>query len=442
MLIFLIILTAAVIVAGMALGFSRSRDVFHPAVLLGPILLFLYVWMPLKLIGTNSLSRFFHPEQLWFVQTVNCLGIAALVIGCLYGTNLHWAQQPDGSISEQSERRLVVGSIITGGIGFAAWLVTIRNVGGVSEAFSHPYSGGWDDSGYVRDGSLLMFAATALAMPVFVNGRRRLTALIVMAGVMLPWAIQALFTSRRGPTFMIVAFLGVGWCLNRQYRPPVLVVAVAGAVLGYGILFLVANRRELYIGSQFNLKTGVISSFLQSDETGNEYVYGSGSMIGAHYTGNYFWGRRYLAQILVRPIPSAIWPTKYEDFGVAEVLQNAGTGTNIREALSWEGAPGSAPGLVADVWIEISWMVVPALLLIGIGYGSAWKRAVQFGGRWAGQYTILAALSIYLVMQTLEAVIFRFFLLSIPIWLTWWLANRAKAREMDYVEYTLQRSLP
>jgi hypothetical protein len=240
---------------------------------------------------------------------------------------------------------------------------------------------------------------------------------------------------------MIVAFLGVGWCLNRQYRPPVLMVGLAGAVLGYGILFLVANRKELYIGSQFNLRTDV-GSFLQSEETGNEYIYGSGSMIGSHYTGNYFWGRRYLAQILVRPIPSSIWPTKYEDFGLAEVLQNAGTGTNIREALAWEGAPGSAPGLVADVWVEISWLVVPALLLIGFGYGSAWKRSVQLGGPWAGQYTVLAALSIYLVMQTLEAVIFRLLLLSIPTWVTWSLASRAEARELEHAEYSLQQFLP
>jgi hypothetical protein len=184
MLLFLIILTAAVIVCGMVLGFSRSRDVFHPAVLLGPMLLFLYVWMPLKLIGTNSLARYFYPEQLWFVQSVNCLGIAALVVGCLLGTNLHWMQHRNVSISEHSERRLVVASMITGAIGFSAWLVSIRNVGGVSEAFSHPYSGGWDDSGYVRDGSLLMFAAAALAMPVLANGRRKLTALLVIAGVM------------------------------------------------------------------------------------------------------------------------------------------------------------------------------------------------------------------------------------------------------------------
>jgi hypothetical protein len=158
-------------------------------------------------------------------------------------------------------------------------------------------------------------------------------------------------------------------------------------------------------------------------------------MIGAHYTGNYFWGRRYIAQILIRPIPSSIWPTKYEDFGVAEVLQNAGTGSTIREALGWEGAPGSAPGLVADVWVEFSWLVIPVLWLIGRAYGMVWSRALQHNGMWASQYTVLCALSLYLVMQTLEAVIFRLLLMSIPIWLTWYWADRSTLSQAEQLSY-------
>ena len=425
MFLLLIFAMALAVIFAMTLAYRRTRDPFHPVMILGPILLFIYVWLPLKLVSSDLVSRYFYPEQLWFVQSVNCLGVIALLLGCLTGTNRTWMRDQTPVLSEGSERKIIIGSIITGIVGFSAWLVAIRNSGGISEAFSHPYSGGWDDSGYVRDGALLMFAAVAIAMPVVIYGRRKLTAFLVIGGNILPWAVQALFTSRRGPTFMIAAFLFVGWCLNKQIRPPVLVVTLAGAVLGYGILFLVVNRNEMYMGSNFNLKTDV-GSFWKTADTGNEYIYGAGAMIGSQYTGNYFWGRRYLAQILVRPIPSAIWPTKYEDFGVGEILQNAGTGASIRDALGWEGAPGSAPGLVADIWVEFSWFAVPFLWLIGRGYGFVWNRAVQRNGMWAAQYTVLAALSLYLVMQTLEAVIFRFLLLSIPMWLTWYVAKRVK----------------
>ena len=135
--------------------------------------------------------------------------------------------------------------------------------------------------------------------------------------------------------------------------------------------------------------------------------------------------RRYLAQILVRPIPSAIWPTKYEDFGVPELLTNAGTAEGFADALGWAGAPGSAPGIAADLWVELWWLAVPAMALLGYMYGKVWRKAVERGGPWTGQYIILSALSIYLVMQTMEAVIFRTILLSIPCWITWRWAVKA-----------------
>jgi hypothetical protein len=59
------------------------------------------------------------------------------------------------------------------------------------------------------------------------------------------------------------------------------------------------------------------------------------------------------------------------------------------------------------------------MALLGAGYAFTWKKAITRGGPWASQYVILSALSIYLVMQTMEAVIFRTLLLSIPCWLIW-----------------------
>ena len=65
------------------------------------------------------------------------------------------------------------------------------------------------------------------------------------------------------------------------------------------------------------------------------------------------------------------------------------------------------------------------MALLGWLYGFVWRKAVTQGGAWSSQYVILSALSIYLVMQTMEAVIFRTLLLSIPCWLTWRWALRA-----------------
>ena len=102
-----------------------------------------------------------------------------------------------------------------------------------------------------------------------------------------------------------------------------------------------------------------------------------------------------------------------------ELLHNAGTGEGIADALGWRGAPGSAPGIIADLFVEVWWLAIVVMGVLGWTYGRVWRKAVTLGGVWTCQYIVLAALSIYLVMQTMEAVIFRTLLLSVPCWIAY-----------------------
>jgi hypothetical protein len=217
---------------------------------------------------------------------------------------------------------------------------------------------------------------------------------------------------------MITVITAMGWYMNRQRRPSLAVTVVTGVTVGFLLLFLVTNRRNIHLGSDQELTTDV-TSMVERPDTGNEYIYGSGAILAAEQVGKHYWGRRYLAQILIRPIPSVIWPTKYEDFGLPELNRNAGTGEGFTEALGWEGAYGSAPGIISDLWLEFKWLSLPALWILGRLYGLAWKKSRLVGGPWITQYIIAAALSIYFVMQTMEAVIVRSLILSIPIWVSW-----------------------
>ncbi len=415
---------AAVAVAGLLYALDGSRDVFHPLVLIAPMLGFLYAWMPSRLLAADGLDRFFNPDQLLFVQRINVLGVLAFVIACLSVGARVSRPAPPLALPPEAAHRLTMGAYLVGAIGLGCWLITIVNVGGFVHAFSASYSGGWDDSGYVRDGSLLMLVGVLLAVTSLGAGGARLLNLGAIALYGLPWSAQALLMARRGPTFAIIVIVAMGWYLPRRRRPPILATAGLGLLLGYGVLFLVTNRSSIYLGSNFDVKTDV-TDIVETPDTGNEYIYGAGSILSAVERDHYFWMRRYLAQILVRPIPSAIWPTKYADFGVPELLTNAGTGEGFADALGWVGAAGSAPGVVADLWVELWWLAIPAIAFLGWAYGSLWRRAVTRGGPWTSQYAIFAALSIYLVMQTMEAVIFRSLLLSIPSWLVWRWAERA-----------------
>jgi hypothetical protein len=198
------------------------------------------------------------------------------------------------------------------------------------------------------------------------------------------------------------------------------------------MLFLVTNRGSIFLGSDRDVTTDVteVTNVVGTADTGNEYIYGAGGILSAEQRRSFYWGRRYLAQVLVRPIPHSIWPTKYEDVGLPELTHNAGTGEGFIETLGWDGAQGSAPGLIADLWMEFWWLNLPVLFLLGRFYGAAWRRTHESGGVWNAQYTIMAALTIYLVMQTMEAVIFRLLILSIPLQLAWSVGKQNEISEV------------
>jgi hypothetical protein len=417
------LLFAAVLVVaiGAVVGLDGSRDIFHPLVFIAPMMGFIYFWMPYKIYAQDGFDRFFDNSQLVFVQSVNVAGISAFVCGCLWA-GVRMSKQRRAStphLNQLALRRMMIGGGISGLIGLGCWLVTIINVGGFVNAYSASYSGGWDDSGYVRDGSLLLLVGVLLIITALAAGAPKIQCMILIGIFGFPWLSQALLMARRGPTFAFVIVVLMGWYTTTKKRPPVVAAGSLAVGLGWLVLFLVTNRGSIYIGSDFgNVKTDV-SGIVDKPDTGNEYIYGSGTMLASIRRDHYFWMRRYLAQILVRPIPSAIWPNKYVDFGVPELLNNAGTGEGFADALGWVGAVGSAPGIVADLWVEVSWLCIPLMAILGWAYGAVWRKAMIKGGPWASQYTLISALSIYLVMQTMEAVIFRVLLLSLPCWITW-----------------------
>ena len=415
----LLILAGLIAIGGALIAFDGSRDVFHPLVFIGPMMAFLYCWMPLQLLHHGALAQFFDDDQLVHVQILNVCGVAAFVLGCLgAGVRIRKTRFAQRKLSERGAQRMLVASAIVGGLGLTCWLITIHNVGGLRQAFGSSYAGGWDDNGYVRDGSLLLLVGVMFAVTSLTSGGSRLMGIGLGLAFSLPWATSALFMGRRGPTFALFVVLLMSWYFNRGKRPPIVTFGLGGLALGWLVLFLVTNRQNLYIGSDFNMKTDV-SNIVEKADTGNEFIYGSGTVLATEQRDHYFWMRRYLAQVLVRPIPRSIWPTKYEDFGVPELLQNAGTGLGIADALGWQGAPGSAPGIIADLFVEVWWLAIGLMLLFGWAYGRVWRKAVTLGGVWTCQYIVLSALSIYLVMQTMEAVIFRTLLLSVPCWIAY-----------------------
>jgi hypothetical protein len=426
MLELLIWATVVVCLLSAALAYHRTRDVFHPALILSGLCLFIYGYMPLSLVRSNELFLFVTEQQAEFGQFLALAGTVVLLTSSLAGGASPAARIELAAGSRYSHTILRNGAFVMGAVGLGCWLITIRGAGGFTAAFGQAYGSGWSEYGYIRDGVYLLIVALVLLLTPECYRHRTKGWFTAVPCFSIPFVIQGLLGARRGPTFVIVLTLVMSWYLARQKRPHPAVMAAGGLALGATMLFLVTNRGQIHLGSDFEFQ-GDITAVATTANESNEYIFGTGAIVTANQTGQYFWGRRYLAEIVVRPIPKQIWPTKYEDFGVPELTQNAGVaGGGLQAVMGWSEIPGAAAAMIADLWVEFSWLYLPILGLIGYGYGVTWRNAVWRGGPWNSQYVILCILSVYLVTQSGEAVIFRLLILSAPIWYVWRRATQSE----------------
>lgn len=420
----------AVVLVGIGLhSYLRTRDTFHPAVVLSPMFAFLYVYLPLKLEREDGFRGFLRDEDVVFGQQLNLVGVLALLTGVLVAARRR-VEPGLPALSPEMIQRLRTGAIVLGMMGVVAYVITIINVGGFSRAYGRAYGGGWSDSGYVRDSSMLVLPALIL-LGLVRDPTRSMKMWPLVLLFALPLGLQGIFGARRGPTFMAVSGVGIGYYLGRNRRPRLVTMLGAGALLGVLLLFLVSNRHAIYVGSEKPIDQDV-GEYLRPG-TGNEFIYGVGTLVHYDMTGRYMKGARYFAVFFVRPIPRALWPTKYiwvsALFDVPNLEQNMGSDAeNFYETLGWRGAMGAAPGVVADMFVEFGYAYVLALFVIGMLYGHGWRKATGSGGLWVPLYSLLMALSLYLVLQALEAMAFRFLLTGIPTIIVWkWATRRVES---------------
>jgi hypothetical protein len=404
--------TAALCALATLIAWARFRDPFHPLILTSPMWALFYVYMPLELYRSGELFLFITEEQGVFVQSVVLLAIGAFVAGCLAGST---GRPPETTAEIQySQKLLHKGAYWMGGLGLLCWVITIRGAGGFSRAFGHAYGMGWSEYGFIREGIYLLIVALLLLLsPHGFAPKSRLWQAAVVAFA-APWVIQGLLGARRGPTMVIAMTIGMSWYLARRRRPPLSLLLGGAGAMAFLVLFLVTNRANIHLNGDINeLRVENVSKFFEANEA-NEYIFGAGCIITSHQTGYYFWGKRYLAQVTVRPIPKQIWPNKYKDFGVPELEQNAGVaGPGLASVMGWKEVPGAAAAAVADLWVELSWFSIPLMGVIGWGYGRVWFRALFEQEWWTTLHMIFTLLSIYFISQSGEAVIFRALILIV-----------------------------
>lgn len=424
-------LTGAVLLAAAWLAYVTTRDTLHPMIYLAGMAFFLHAFLPLylELTQPDELRGYLGQDELDYAQTIAFLGVLSLAGGVwwgAHGTRAHGSPIPAtcaGSLglTRAVQTRLVRAAAALASLGLLAWIYQIANTGGFYSVYGEPYGWFWADNGYVREafqfglpGALLLLLAR--------RGRSFRAADVAWIGIgLLPLLTHGLLGARRGPTFMALVGVGVMWYLTRGRRPRLGATLLGGLAVGLLLLFLLANRDRIYLGSTAEF-TGALDGYTFAVKPSNEFVVGAAAALNTEALDSFSWGRRYLMTLLVRPIPRSLWPTKYGD--AADILSIRSGGPDpqwldFTDTLGWTGAIGSAPGGIFDLWTEFWWAYLFALVAVGWGFGTAYRRALSLGGFWMALYALMTALSIYFVMQGLAAFAFRVLLLGAVTWLGW-----------------------
>ena len=420
-------------VAGCMWGVFRANDTLHPLVYLMPMAGFIYVYMPLSLYRSGEMTEYFSMSHIAYTQGFTLTCVIGLIVGVIWGSKSlrrdpNRVDRTEARLTPTARRRLTVMGLFFGAASFLAYLYRISIVGGFYEAYNDPKGGGWAASGYIRELDLLIVPAITMIYMGYSNTRMPMRMRLALAFLSTPLLIHGILSARRGPTFLGFAALIGGWYLVKNNRPSLSQLFIGGGTIGLLLLVLVTFRGEIFLGSAFlsgdsRSSTEIVQKSLEystKGSFGNEYMMALYIIRNAQENDTHYWGKRYLTQIFIRPIPSAIWPSKYEDVNMEVLKVSAGLlGTTNLEEEHPMIPPGSAPGFAGSAYVEFAWGAPLFLVFLGWLYGTVWRKQLIHGGLWRITYVALLATSVFFVAQAFLAVLFRLLVMVIPTFIVW-----------------------
>jgi oligosaccharide repeat unit polymerase len=415
---FLFVVYALIFVPLVFIAWARHRDVFHPWMYLIPQCVFLNAALPLAvfMLDRRNFMFFVGPDFLTTYQFLTIGLTACLVVGSAIGAAgamPRWAE-----LKWKGAIPLLPAAFAIGAIGFAAFAYGVWNAGGILDAYGRAYGGGTVASGYIREARFT--GVIGVLMVYALKAKRGLTLQdwAVIALCIFPTLFHGLVGARRGPTFLALVVL-VGGYLFFSRKKIGFAMAIPGVLLvGLGLLFLVANRNSIYLGTSIEDASEFRSPLSYLDRwNSNEYLFGSAVVRYANEDGSYY-GTRELVHLIGRIVPNAVWPNEYEDLtqmmGIkTDLTVNDGIDSESLMVLNgWTPSFGAAPGFVGDLWLEFGYLSFLVTFLIGYLYGWTWKKtATAASARLI--YLLLVALSVYLIMQGLDPWLYRVLLLGV-----------------------------
>jgi len=402
----------------------RTGDPLHLGVVMAPLFAYAYGIHPLVLYLHDFTTVFFPDiEDLNLVQGVYLACIVALFVGLrsfpVRGTTMSMVQRFRTMAYDFRAKVQRMGYIL-GVIAVSAYVYALITTGGILAVFGRAKGGVHVSSGYLGEAPLLGFLASFLLAIAWARRGLSVQRMLGLIFPLIPFAMQSVLGGRRGPTFMVGMTLLVGMSLVSRKPFTMKRTATAVFLILLAMIFVVSQRKHVYLGSSEGIELSRVAEYLvpvESDQS-DDYIVGAGSFLVTLERGDYYWGGRYLVMLLIRPIPRQIWPDKYAFFGFQHIDEAQGAAGDDPAAwvwrLGWIPPPGTAWGLISDLFQEFSWGCIPFCFFLGRFLALLRMKALLRGGMWVLLYLECFPIVIFLPTQSFTAAAYRYMLLAIP----------------------------
>lgn len=399
----------------------KPGEAFGLPLLAVAVFAFLYLGQPAALLLDGSLESYVTAGQAAKGLLIAALAMGSFVLGWSRGRAGSLRQEADSAWDPQRACRAGLGIAVAG---LVLRLVFVYRSGGFLAFYSLPHggAGAWSaNTAYLYHGLYWVLSGTALV--IIASSRTALNALQRTAIILLVAFVltDAVLGSSRGMFYSTASTVLVALCLAQRVRPSVTRALGVMAAGGLAILLLVGYRSVLHLG-EFRKEAPSAAEALTTALTisptqralrmsGTEFVYHALAIDTVDETGKLHLGLQWLYKITVHAIPRILWPDKPYGFpsgGIVWADIEAQTGVRI--------APGSAPGIVADIYTQFGRYFFLFFYVFGWSARRLMDRAQTLSSPLASvAYTMLYALGLHTFAQDFGALIVPFLYSLAPV---------------------------
>lgn len=423
---------------------SRGDALGIPVVALGSFAL-LYVIQPVELIRTDTMGLFLSDWQAAKALLIPALMLAAFMAGWLRQNRprldriFPWDPQPMWNVG-----------FAAASLGLILWVIFLERSGGILQSYSQAHGGAmeWkENTAYLYDGPWLILSGAVMMIYGNREHKTKRWKTLVPYSFLAVFGVDAIIGSSRGSLFAVVGGTFVAVSIARRKQVKLKLTIGVLLTLACLIAFVFANRDRLRVGGQSASATqspeealnGLVGTSESDRERGmiaQEFLLQAATIEAVDQTGKLDWGVSWIEFFLINPIPRVLFPEK------PTPTYRGVTSGDIFEQTSILSAPGSAPGIVADLYGKFH--LLSAVFMYGLGFGlrRLFVLARSFSSPLAMVgYAMIYAFSLNMFAQGFAALFVPFLYSMFPVIVFTWMSRRNRKKSLRHERALLLRQI-